>query len=235
LLVVIAIIVILAAILFPVFAQARERARQTSCLSNSKQIGLALIQYVIDYDEQWPAFDRGSQNNAPDEYFWQWAVEPYVKSAETWTCPSVDSLFSILTGHQGSLISNYSGNENGDPAPWDSAGVGERMFGSIFSPGVGDSQVLSPATTIATFESVQGPPGDGTGWYEIMDMGWCASAFSVPHIGRSNYLYADGHSKALQPFDTIAGGVNQWTRDNTLPVSDGIYYTLALAVQDEDN
>ncbi len=51
LLVVIAIIAILAAILFPVFAQAREKARQTSCLSNGKQMGLSLLMYAQDYDE----------------------------------------------------------------------------------------------------------------------------------------------------------------------------------------
>src|SRR5579862_1797833 len=54
LLVVIAIIAILAAILFPVFAQAREKARQASCLSNAKQIGLAILLYAQDYDETYP-------------------------------------------------------------------------------------------------------------------------------------------------------------------------------------
>src|SRR5213082_1669007 len=54
LLVVIAIIAILAAILFPVFAQAREKARQTSCLSNIKQLGLSAMMYVEDYDETYP-------------------------------------------------------------------------------------------------------------------------------------------------------------------------------------
>src|SRR5215471_14245464 len=54
LLVVIAIIAILAAILFPVFAQAREKARQTSCLSNTKQLGTAIIMYIQDYDESHP-------------------------------------------------------------------------------------------------------------------------------------------------------------------------------------
>jgi prepilin-type N-terminal cleavage/methylation domain-containing protein len=54
LLVVIAIIAILAAILFPVFTQAREKARQTTCLSNAKQIGLATLMYANDYDERYP-------------------------------------------------------------------------------------------------------------------------------------------------------------------------------------
>src|SRR5439155_13821342 len=58
LLVVIAIIAILAAILFPVFARAREKARGASCLSNMKQIGLAIIMYTQDYDETLPVCDR---------------------------------------------------------------------------------------------------------------------------------------------------------------------------------
>jgi prepilin-type N-terminal cleavage/methylation domain-containing protein len=56
LLVVIAIIAILAAILFPVFAQARERARAAACLSNMKQIGQAVYMYIQDYDEMMPTF-----------------------------------------------------------------------------------------------------------------------------------------------------------------------------------
>jgi prepilin-type N-terminal cleavage/methylation domain-containing protein/prepilin-type processing-associated H-X9-DG protein len=91
LLVVIAIIAILAAILFPVFAQAREKARQAGCLSNTKQIGLSLMMYVQDYDEiypgtflQIPPINGGGVDRIPLEC----QLQPYVKNTGIWTCPS---------------------------------------------------------------------------------------------------------------------------------------------------
>ncbi len=98
LLVVIAIIAILAAILFPVFAQAREKARETSCISNLKQIGLALRMYSQDYDERlfasgqlptMPATAADGQNivrmmGGGTSYFCQ----PYIKNEQIFTCPS---------------------------------------------------------------------------------------------------------------------------------------------------
>src|SRR5690349_8547163 len=83
LLVVIAIIAILAAILFPVFAQAREKARQTSCLSNMKQLGLSVLMYVQDYDEVYPIGVLNDWNNS-----WPVAVQPYIKSIDLFRCPS---------------------------------------------------------------------------------------------------------------------------------------------------
>jgi prepilin-type N-terminal cleavage/methylation domain-containing protein len=65
LLVVIAIIAILAAILFPVFSQARDKARQTTCLSNAKQVGLAVMQYQQDYDEFYPSAQKRNGNISP--------------------------------------------------------------------------------------------------------------------------------------------------------------------------
>jgi len=91
LLVVIAIIAILAAILFPVFAKAREKARQTSCASNLKQLGLAVIQYVQDYDEAMPVGEYNSSLNSGNNYYyygnWTVSIYPYVKSAGVFTCP----------------------------------------------------------------------------------------------------------------------------------------------------
>jgi len=112
LLVVIAIIAILAAILFPVFAQAREKARAISCLSNEKQMGLAMLQYVQDNDEIFPLVQRDANPaeiaavpgaTAADPVTWQWQIQPYVKNGHQtstlhtgafeevsgmWNCPS---------------------------------------------------------------------------------------------------------------------------------------------------
>ena len=110
LLVVIAIIAILAAILFPVFAQAREKARQTSCLSNTKQLGLGLLMYVQDYDETWPRNDdciNGGTVAPPgapataigcttapyfgdrvNHYKWWYWTYPYTKNVQINFCPS---------------------------------------------------------------------------------------------------------------------------------------------------
>jgi prepilin-type N-terminal cleavage/methylation domain-containing protein/prepilin-type processing-associated H-X9-DG protein len=95
LLVVIAIIAILAAILFPVFAQAREKARQTSCLSNFKQIGLGVLMYAQDSDELLPLVNYGYNaagtavaGNPQTNAKWIDVIFPYVKSEEMYHCPS---------------------------------------------------------------------------------------------------------------------------------------------------
>src|ERR1700733_4651562 len=83
LLVVIAIIAILAAILFPVFAQAREKARAISCLSNLKQIGIANLMYAQDYDE---TFTFGCPNDWWLET-WFYNTQPYIKNINVLRCP----------------------------------------------------------------------------------------------------------------------------------------------------
>jgi prepilin-type N-terminal cleavage/methylation domain-containing protein/prepilin-type processing-associated H-X9-DG protein len=83
LLVVIAIIAILAAILFPVFAQAREKARGISCVSNQKQLALSIMMYTQDYDETFPT---GVQESWWDNT-WIVTVQPYVKNLQVFRCP----------------------------------------------------------------------------------------------------------------------------------------------------
>ena len=97
LLVVIAIIAILAAILFPVFAQARAKARAIACLSNTKQLGLAMMMYMQDYDEvALPAhmeYDAATVGTTPDgtvrdwRRFWPFIIQPYTKNFQSQLCP----------------------------------------------------------------------------------------------------------------------------------------------------
>ena len=120
LLVVIAIIAILAAILFPVFAQAREKARQTSCLSNLKQMGTGMMMYVQDYDETLPRQDYCSTDLLPgpsmnlaasgcmppnaerrvNHFKWWYWIYPYVKNTDIFRCPSRQPDPTALTAYR---------------------------------------------------------------------------------------------------------------------------------------
>jgi prepilin-type N-terminal cleavage/methylation domain-containing protein/prepilin-type processing-associated H-X9-DG protein len=119
LLVVIAIIAILAAILFPVFAQAREKARAISCLSNAKEIGLASMMYVQDYDEKYPlAFTADAAGNRVD---WRVVLLPYIKNGTVgaatvtdstviggiFSCPSAGSNAKRVYAAHGAIIHDY--------------------------------------------------------------------------------------------------------------------------------
>lgn len=117
LLVVIAIISILAAILFPVFAQAREKARGVSCMSNMRQLGLGLAQYVQDADETFPMMQYYSD---PDNYggwvSWGHMISPYTKSefnGAVFKCPSHPVDFQ--TFHFGAHIDVFP---DGSSCPW---------------------------------------------------------------------------------------------------------------------
>ena len=87
LLVVIAIIAILAAILFPVFAQAREKARAITCVSNEKQLALAILQYVQDYDEQYPVGFGATNGFWLGNDMWDVKIAPYIKDYGAYICP----------------------------------------------------------------------------------------------------------------------------------------------------
>jgi prepilin-type N-terminal cleavage/methylation domain-containing protein/prepilin-type processing-associated H-X9-DG protein len=119
LLVVIAIIAILAAILFPVFAQAREKARQTMCVSNMKQIGLGVQMYAQDYDEKMPfnygyLWDEKGKQIPGTLLWWQDLVRPYVKNEQVYTCPSASPHTQESTwrppGMPNPLIRDYIAN-----------------------------------------------------------------------------------------------------------------------------
>jgi prepilin-type N-terminal cleavage/methylation domain-containing protein/prepilin-type processing-associated H-X9-DG protein len=126
LLVVIAIIAILAAILFPVFAQARDSARQTTCLSNCKQLGTGLMMYAQDYDENYPSFTYATTPGGlkygkrwADWGFSTWvdALMPYVKNTKIFSCPNGPQTGTTwpnqaIAGPKGAqMVVNYAINE----------------------------------------------------------------------------------------------------------------------------
>jgi prepilin-type N-terminal cleavage/methylation domain-containing protein/prepilin-type processing-associated H-X9-DG protein len=160
LLVVIAIIAILAAILFPVFAQAREKARGATCVSNQKQILLAIMQYTQDYDETLPIGEQfplrngwdGNINSDDQAVGIENEVDPYIKagnawgperSASVWKCPSdtirrddCDGAPGIGTGYDISYaFTNYSpGNPNAFGVFSFTAGVPSQTLAGVGSP-----------------------------------------------------------------------------------------------------
>ncbi|HEY3332445.1 MAG TPA: DUF1559 domain-containing protein [Capsulimonadaceae bacterium] len=115
LLVVIAIISILAAILFPVFSQAREKARASACTSNMKQLGLAVLQYNQDYDEQFPlSYTAGgstlscsSTADCAGKFTWPAMLMPYIKSSNIFQCPDQPADLGVTQGTwSGGVTSN---------------------------------------------------------------------------------------------------------------------------------
>lgn len=152
LLVVIAIIAILASILFPVFAQAREKARQSTCLSNMRQIGLGLRMYSQDYDETYPLVNNDSW------YTYDWVLlrstEPYIKNKAVWSCPNFFT-FGANNGPNGRpLNSTYDGwndwHYQPDGSPENAYAGGVHGYFMFLTPQmwVGQDRTGSPAPSI---------------------------------------------------------------------------------------
>jgi prepilin-type N-terminal cleavage/methylation domain-containing protein/prepilin-type processing-associated H-X9-DG protein len=195
LLVVIAIIAILAAILFPVFARARENARRTSCLSNMKQIGLGIMQYTQDYDENFPA------TRDDKDFYALGRIGPYTKSDQLLICPSATSgLIDVRSAsNTGYAKTNYYVTLDGTDA-----GATWGLFGTDKS--VSLASVTSPSETIAMTERMDQGSG-ATDWHLGRDEGGAGATptsgnsqnasewVTNRHLDGANYLFADGHTK----------------------------------------
>ncbi len=187
LLVVIAIIAILAAILFPVFAKARSKARQTSCLSNVKQISLALMMYAQDWDDTYPTV------NHLTGYDWWYPLQAYVGNAQVFrtpgyaadpAAPQTDYVLNGLFAH-GSRMAVFQ-----SPAEQICLAVRKQhMYYTGYHP-----WPSLPSGNWDDLGDYLAP--DGHNWF-------------VDHIatdlynGGSNYGFADGHAKWYRFENTI--------------------------------
>lgn len=160
LLVVIAIIAILAAILFPVFGRARENARRSSCQSNLKQIGLGMLQYAQDYDEQFASTQYGPTGNNEhwysdnsNIYKWMDAIYPYVKSEQIFDCPS-SAASGTASGatrkyiYHRNLPNSCAGGGGGYPndcMSYGSYGLSQAYWDSSSNGGSGPANASGPA------------------------------------------------------------------------------------------
>ena len=214
LLVVIAIIAILAAILFPVFAQAREKARQASCLSNTKQMGTAIQLYVDDYDESFPpiyVFLAGFGSDVPTQYtdsthryssdgfgqfdksaglaIWMDSIYSYVKNVSMYYCPSAKSYKGCF---------GYGMNFH---LAWPNYATGTVWNGSsvVSMPDIKSPSTLVFITDSAVFEQA----GIYYSRFLITPM-WQAwqDQKCFRHNNGCNYTMCDGHA---QHFKRLAG------------------------------
>jgi prepilin-type N-terminal cleavage/methylation domain-containing protein/prepilin-type processing-associated H-X9-DG protein len=225
LLVVIAIIAILAAILFPVFAQARAKARQASCLSNIRQIGLAAIQYASDYDGYILRPASGTTNAAivknifgedvplrgfGEAYYWQTFWEPYTKGPQIFLCPGGEQNFRVHP--------RYTRTTGGRPLRevWGGYGINYEGLCKSRAPYfvVGLDLNPHPAETFLVMDSwsvslsVDGADNPRR-WFGCGAAGSgddVGMGFNLPkgdlrrgdrHSGMVNTVYCDGHAKAV--------------------------------------
>ncbi|MGQ9880831.1 MAG: prepilin-type N-terminal cleavage/methylation domain-containing protein [Armatimonadota bacterium] len=209
LLVVIAIIAILAAILFPVFAQAREKARQTVCLSNMKQMGWAVNMYLQDYDEAFP-LDSHTGTNAP--WVWLRTLEPYTRTKLLYRCPSDPStnwevpLPGYRTTRKTSYVTNF----------WMLPRLGVDDLTTYCTGFNTLASIRAPARTIYISEQRTNSTGDH---YHSGAWRWpnqCGTFIPVEdelamtwHLGGTNYTFVDGHAKWMRFEQT-------WTPDGSI-------------------
>jgi prepilin-type N-terminal cleavage/methylation domain-containing protein len=195
LLVVIAVIAILAAILFPVFAQAREKARQTACLSNMRQMSMAVQMYTQDYDESLPL---AATATATGFLNWHHLVDPYVKNQQVWVCPSANApirdIYGNLVCHYG--YNAYYLNLNVDPA---------NIYSLNNAPGVTLAAINQPTmcTLITDNRGINGKlPDNHLSTYVLPPSQADADYWGRPeprHTGGVVLGLLDGHVKWFRP------------------------------------
>ncbi len=184
LLVVIAIIAILAAILFPVFAQAREKGRQAACLSNVKQISLALMMYAQDYDECYPMAQDWDNGHGVTYCYWFASLYSYVKSKDVFYCPSFRNrdfnTVGVDTDYLLNAICSHGYSMSVISKPGDQICIAER------AENYADSDYHP--YKVSAEEAMTPKPWNGTGHAIASDR----------HTGGAVYGFCDGHAKWMK-------------------------------------
>jgi prepilin-type N-terminal cleavage/methylation domain-containing protein/prepilin-type processing-associated H-X9-DG protein len=202
LLVVIAIIAILASILFPVFARARENARRSSCSSNLKQIGLAAMQYLQDYDERFPLYRTGPYGGAQRPYGWaDGCVQPYLKSLQILQCPSESAgpqTSPVTAGYTDYGYNIFAGGINSTGNAYSSVSQAELTQSALTVLFYDNIASTADAWGVGTI----GQPGvqsycGGTPRTPNCTAGLAtfASGAAQRHLDGQNFAFADGHVK----------------------------------------
>ncbi len=245
LLVVIAIIAILASILFPVFAQAREKARQATCASNLKQVGTSMNMYVQDYDEVFPINDGAS--NTPAYYTQPYnaraftaasqnsrssvpatTLQPYLKNWKVYECPSTSINAAFLTAALAAGQQEYkiSYAYNGQLANSTAAVINAPSSCILFwEPGKYSIRNYFIATPTLAQTVVPHPTYGGTATCALY-----VPAIPVPsvfvHGQGANYLYVDGHVRWVS---ALGGDANKqpWSSVNASTGVPGGYWAGA--------
>ncbi len=237
----IAIIAILAAILFPVFSAAREKARQTACLSNLKQVGLGALLYAQDYDENMPLTERGGDIDDAHEYYWGDMINPYTKNWQMLQCPSANQPIAFKTGvttYSQQWSYNYGINDVTDSmdacTPSGGNGPDSPACRHIGVAGQPLAAISYPASTILIADNLpaSGDTGDvSTGTAPSVNPGDLAHSrheinWQLGH--RDNrYLQVDGQSQDGYPRHSdgfvyvLADGHSKWRKRGKN--SDGTY------------
>jgi prepilin-type N-terminal cleavage/methylation domain-containing protein/prepilin-type processing-associated H-X9-DG protein len=216
LLVVIAIVAILAAILFPVFAQAREKARSAACLSNCKQLGTAIQVYLQDYDGAYPLAWYGMRV----EYGFDVALFPYLRNYKVYECPSNRVTPRFWSGYRRMGVSRPipgSYTMNADLTARDATGGRVPFAGREGRTGLTETAVQAPAETILLCEiwdtraSWKPPVGPEHEIYTTQKNDVCQRIPFHIHQGGSHYVFCDGHAK----WQRVEQTWKQWRADST--------------------
>jgi prepilin-type N-terminal cleavage/methylation domain-containing protein/prepilin-type processing-associated H-X9-DG protein len=203
LLVVIAIIAILAAILFPVFAQARESARRASCTSNLKQCTTAFLMYAQDYDETFQSQENGSGHEVRES---QVLLQPYIKNQQLFFCPSR----SIVSKGDCGSVWNPGGKCLGYAPNFGiySYSNGNGMFHMQTTGPTGNglwigrtlAEFAHPAQTIIQGDTLDSLMYTLSFYFQTEECGvaqQCSNA-SIRHSRNFQFAFSDGHVKSMR-------------------------------------